>query len=205
LRKNLKNELVAKNTLIESYKSQIPSDWPSKYKDFQSLIKKEKIERSKYRRLMDGSYNEIFKLYTILNLKDIFFKFDNKFKKLSAKLEVNDPKKLINEIKLFTKELNKIPDNRDIISTLNKVNRSLKKKKIDYVKVNRDFKKAYNLYMKKNNSLKMIDNKLVSELENYIKIVSTSIGVRQQGKLPKELAIYLADCRASHKNLTLFF
>ena len=37
------NELNDKKALIEGYKSQIPSDWPSKYKDFQSLIKKEKI------------------------------------------------------------------------------------------------------------------------------------------------------------------
>ena len=118
-----------------------PSDWPNKYKDFQSLIKKEKIERSKYRRLMDGSYNEIFKLYTIINLKDTFSMFDSRFKNISAKLEVNDPKQLIDEIKLFTKELNKIPDNRSIISSLNKVNRNLKKKKIDYVKVKKDFKK----------------------------------------------------------------
>jgi len=122
--KILQNELNAKKILIKSYKSQIPSDWTSKYKDFQSLIKKEKIERSKYRRLMDGSYDEIFKLYTIINLKDTFSNFDNKFKKLATELETNDPKELINEIKLFSQELNKIPYNRGIISSLNKVNRN---------------------------------------------------------------------------------
>ena len=52
-KKLLQNDLIAKKTIIDNYKSQIPSDWPNKYKDFQSLIKKEKIERSKYRRLMD--------------------------------------------------------------------------------------------------------------------------------------------------------
>ena len=78
-------------------------------------------------------------------------------------------------------------------------------KKIDYVKVRMDFEKAYSLYIKKNNQLKFVDNKIVNKLENYLNIVSTSIGVRQQNKLPRELALYLADCRASHKNLTLFF
>ena len=204
-KKLLQNDLIAKKTIIDNYKSQIPSDWPNKYKDFESLIKKEKNERSKYRRLMDGSYNEIFKLYTIINLNDTFAMFDSRFKNISAKLEVNDPKQLIDEIKLFTKELNKIPDNRNIISSLNKVNRNLKKKKIDYVQFKKDFEKAYNLYIQKNNKLKLVDNKIVSELENYLNIVSTSIGVRQQSKLPRELALYLADCRASHKNLTLFF
>ena len=198
-KKLLQNDLIAKKTIIDNYKSQIPSDWPNKYKDFQSLIKKEKIERSKYRRLMDGSYNEIFKLYTIINLKDTFSMFDSRFKNISAKLEVNNPKQLIDEIKLFTKELNKIPDNRSIISSLNKVNRNLKKKKTDYLKVKKDFEKAYNLYIQKNNKLKLVDDKIVSELENYLNIVSTSIGVRQQSKLPRELALYLADCRPSHK------
>ena len=154
---------------------------------------------------MDRSYNEIFKLYTIINLRDTFSTFDSRFKVVSAKLEVNEPKELIEEIKSFTKELNKIPDNTSIISSLNKVNRNLKKKKIDYVKVKKDFEKAYNLYTQKNYKLKLVDDKIVSELENYLKNVSTSIGVRQQSKLPRELALYLADCRASHKNLTLFF
>ena len=88
---------------------------------------------------------------------------------------------------------------------MNKVNKNLKKKKIDYIKVKKYFEKAYILYMQKNDQLKMVDDKIVSELKNYLKIVSTSIGVRQQSKLPRELALYLADCRASHKNLTLFF
>ena len=138
-------------------------------------------------------------------MKDQFSKFDIKFNDISTKLEVSDPKKLMDEIKLFIKELNKIPDNRDIVSSLNKVNRNLKKKKIDYVKIRKNFEKAYSLYTKKNNQLKMVDNKIADKLENYLNTTSTSIGVRQQNKLPRELALYLADCRASHKNLTLFF
>ena len=154
---------------------------------------------------MDGSYNEIFKIYLIINLKDTFSKFDIKFKDILAKLEVSDPKKLMDQIKLFIKDLNKIPDNRDIVSSLNKVNRNLKKKKVDYVKIRKNFEKAFSLYTKKNNQLKIIDNKIIHKLKNYLDTVSTSIGVRQQNKLPRELALYLADCRASHKNLTLFF
>ena len=87
-KKLLQNDLIAKKTIIDNYKSQIPSDWPNKYKDFQSLIKKEKIERSKYRRLMDGSYNEIFKIYTIINMKEKFSKFDIKFNNATASFTI---------------------------------------------------------------------------------------------------------------------
>ncbi len=141
-KKILQKKLIAKNTLIEKYRSQIPKDWPSRYKEFQSLIKKEKIERSKYRRLMDGSYNEIFKLYSVISLKDMFFKFETKFNIISTKLETSDPSELIKEIKLLTRELSKIPDNRNIISSLNKSVRNLKKKKVDYVKIKKDFETA---------------------------------------------------------------
>src|SRR5210317_107677 len=158
--KILQKKLIAKNTLIEKYRSQIPKDWPSRYKEFQSLIKKEKIERSKYRRLMDGSYNEIFKLYSVISLKDMFFKFETKFNIISTKLETSDPSELIKEIKLLTRELSKIPDNRNIISSLNKSVRNLKKKKVDYVKIKKDFETAYMLYVQKSNDLKVIDNRV---------------------------------------------
>ena len=53
------------------------------------------------------------------------------------------------KIKLFTKELNKVPGNQNIISSLNKVNKNLTKKKINYIKVKKDYEKAYTLYMQK--------------------------------------------------------
>ncbi len=65
-------------------------------------------------------------------------------------------------------------------------------------------KQLYMLYVQKSNDLKVIDKRVVSELDNYLKTVSTSIGVRQQSKLPRELALYLANCRASQKTLLCF-
>ena len=103
---------------------------------------------------------------------------------------------IVNEIKNFTPEI------------IENCQRSLKNslKDLDFLRLDKkNFEKAYNLYIQKNNQLKMVDNKIVYKLENYLNTVSTSIGVRQQNKLPRELALYLADCRASHKNLTLFF
>ena len=202
---NLKELLLNKKMMIDRYKSNISNEWPSKFKDFQLLIKKEKLERMKYRRLMDGSYDDIFKIYTILDLQNEYFAFENRFKELSNKLEISKPKQLISEIKLLVKKLNKIPDNRKIISSLNKVNRNLKKKKIDYFKVNKNFDIAYELYSKKASAIKDIDKNITVELKDYLNVISSSIGVRQQSKIPRDLALYLASCRSTHKDLTLYF
>ena len=202
---NLNELLLNKKILIDTYKSKISKEWPNTYKNFQSLIKKEKIERMKYRRLMDQSYENIFQIYTILDLKDDFLKFEKQFNVLSNKLKESNPKQLMSEIKIFTKKLNKIPDNRKIISSLNKINRNLKKKKIDYQKVNKNFEEAYDLYRNKVNEIIGADKKIILGLKEYLNVVSTSIGVRQQSKIPRELALYLASCRSTHKDLTLYF
>ena len=109
------------------------------------------------------------------------------------------------EIKLFSKEISKIPDNRKIISNLNKVSRILKKKNVNYIKVRKYFNQSFKLYKQKLNDIKNVKNNIAHKLKGYLDIVGTSIGVRQQSKIPRELALYLAKCRASHKNLSLYF
>ena len=191
--------------LLENYKSKIPTDWKKTYKEFQLFIKKEKIERSKYRRLMDQSYSDILKLSQIINLKQMFLNFDNQFKGISSEIGTADPKVLISDIKSLNKELMKIPDNNNLISKLNKVSRSLKKKKIDYNRVIKDLNDVYGKYKQKRKEIKPIDKNIALELSNYLNAVSSSIGVRQQNKIPRELALYLASCRSTHKDLSLYF
>ena len=204
--KDILNQLIRdKNVLIQKNKNKISDNWPEVYKNFQSIIRSEKLERAKYRRLMDNSYEEINKVYTILNLRDEFAKFENKFEEFSNSIEKIDPLELLKEIKLFSKEISKIPDNRKIISNLNKVSRILKKKNVNYIKVREYFNQSFKLYRQKLNDIKNVKNNIAPKLKGYLDIVGTSIGVRQQSKIPRELALYLAKCRASHKNLSLYF
>ena len=154
---------------------------------------------------MDQSYSDILKLSQIINLKQMFLNFDNQFKGISSEIGTVDPKVLIADIKSLSKELMKIPDNRNLISKLNKVSRSLKKKKIDYNRVIKDFNDVYSKYKQKRKEIKPIDKNIALELSNYLNAVSSSIGVRQQNKIPRELALYLASCRSTHKDLSLYF
>ena len=186
-------------------KNKIPEDWPVKYQEMQSLLKKEKIERLKFRRSMDNSYEEIDRIYNILNTLNSFNALDFYFEKLNKKIEMTDPLKLSKEIKIFAKKISKLPDNRKIGSHLSKMSRNLRKKKVDFIKVRKDFDKAYEIYKKKLISLNGIDKSVILKLENYLNAISLTIGVRQQEKLPRDLALYLASCRANHKDLSLYF
>ena len=204
--KDLLNKSINnKKDLIQNLQKKISQDWPKIYKEFQSIIRSEKLERAKYRRLMDSSYEEIHKVYTILDLKDEFVKYENKFQKLSNDIEEVDRQDMLKKIKLFSKRIAKIPDNRKIISKLNKVSRNLKKKNVNYKKVRKNFDESFGLYRKKLNDIKKVDISIMPKLKDYLDVIATSIGVRQQTKIPRELALYLAKCRSSHQDLSLYF
>ena len=68
---NVQKEFLIKSIndnkiLIQNLENKIPKDWPKVYKEFSIHNKVRKInERIKYRRLMDNSYEEIHKIYTM--------------------------------------------------------------------------------------------------------------------------------------------
>ena len=64
---------------------------------------------------------------------------------------------------------------------------------------------AFELYRKKLDEINNIQNIIEPYLLDYLENVSNSIGVRQQSKIPRNLALYLAECRADHKDLSLYF
>ena len=94
----LKNENKLLNEKINNEKLNFPNNWINEYKTFQNLIKSENINRNKYRRSVDSSYEEIEIIHNILNKKDTLYKFEKDFIKFDNVLETNDPKILSKEI-----------------------------------------------------------------------------------------------------------
>ena len=48
----------------------------------------------------------------------------------------------------------------------------------------------------------MIDNKIITDLSVFIDNIKFTIGLRQQQKIPKEIALFLAGCRSDHRDLS---
>ena len=201
----LKNENKLLNEKINNEKLNFPNNWVNEYKTFQNLIKSENINRNKYRRSVDSSYEEIEIIHNILNKKDTLYKFEKDFIKFDNVLETNDPKILSKEIKELSKKISRLPENSKITSKLSKVSRNLKKKKVNYKRVRKDFDKSFSIYLSKINSLKTIDGNVENYLGNFLNDTKNTLGLRLQQSLPKDVALYLASCKSSHRNLSLYF
>ena len=154
---------------------------------------------------MDNSYEEMSILLNILLSKNEFYKFRDEFKKFSKILETSEPKSLSIEIKIFSKKLSRLPDNSIITSKLSKVSRNLKKKKVNYEKVIKDFNISFTEYEKKYNDLKKVDNEVFDAISAFLDNTKFTIGLRQQQKIPRDIALFLAGCKSDHRDLSLFF
>ena len=201
----LKSEIEKLKIDIQNEKRGFPKNWSDTYKNFQKLIKEENSNRNKYRRAMDNSYDEMSTLLNILLSKNEFYKFRDEFKKFSKILETSEPKSLSIEIKVFSKKLSRLPDNSKITSKLSRVSRNLKKKKVNYKKVVKDFNISFEEYEKKYSDLKKIDNKVIDALTVFLNSTKFTIGLRQQQKIPRNIALFLAGCKSDHRDLSLYF
>ena len=201
----LKSEVEKLKNDIQIEKQGFPKNWSETYKNFQKLIKEENLNRIKYRRAMDNSYDEMSTLLNILLSRDEFYAFRDDFKKFSKLLETNEPKTLSKEIKAFSKKISLLPGNSKITSKLSKVSRNLKKKNFNYEKVLKDFNKSFADYEKKYSDLKKIDDNAVNDLSVFLDSTKFTIGLRQQQKIPKDIALFLAGCRSDHRDLSLYF
>ena len=65
--------------------------------------------------------------------------------------------------------------------------------------------KDFSLFYKKFKSLNKIDPSILLNLNKFINSIKYNVGVRQQPKLNRDLALYAATCNADHKDLSIHF
>ena len=183
----------------------IPKDWNSVNKSFKVIVKSEQKKRNDFRRLADKSYEKLATLSLLLSSINDFKMFNNTFIDLKSKLAQEEKLKLSEQVKTFSKTINELPDNRKIASNLNKVRRELKKKNVKMEKVYKFFDKSYSEYLKKLKSLNKIDRSVLINLNKFINLIKYNVGIRQQDKLNRDLALYIATCNSDHKDLSIHF
>ena len=69
---------------------------------------------------MDNSYEEMSTLLNILLSRTEFYTFKDEFKKFSKILEINEPKTMSKETKMFSKNISRLHDKSRITSKLSK-------------------------------------------------------------------------------------
>jgi len=200
----LDSEILDYQDEIEKIKMTIPSNWESENSEFNNILNEYNKTKLKYNKTVDNSFNELMEFIEIFKNLEHLVLIEDSFDKIFNKIEKED-KNISDQLKEFEKKLNKFNQVSNIKKPIKNARKLLKKN-----------------YDKKSEALELImESKLIYEkeifwrlkakdilLEDFIllsKLGKETFGLRKQDSLNKEQAVYLARCKSSHEDISLYF
>ena len=200
----LDSEILDYQNEIEKIKMTIPSNWESENSEFNNILNEYNKTKLKYNKTVDNSFNELMEFIEIFKNLERLVLIEDSFDKIFNKIEKED-KNISDQLKEFEKKFNKFNQVSNIKKPIKNARKLLKKN-----------------YDKKSEALELImESKLIYEkeifwrlkakdilLEDFIllsKLGEETFGLRKQDSLNKEQAVYLARCKSSHEDISLYF
>ena len=200
----LDSEILDYQNEIEKIKMTIPSNWESENSEFNNILNEYNKTKLKYNKTVDNSFNELMEFIEIFKNLEGLFLIEDSFDKIFNKIEKED-ENISDQLKEFERKFNKFNQVSNIKKPIKNARKLLKKN-----------------YDKKSEALELImESKLIYEkeifwrlkakdilLEDFIllsKLGEETFGLRKQDSLNKEQALYLARCKSSHEDISLYF
>ena len=210
-----KDNVAEKNKIelkIEDYKleikevtKQIPKNWLSKNKEFETILKAKNTQTKRYRKNVDQAYDNLDQIA-------MFIKDYEKLNELSP--EINNIKENINNENyaksisiidnLFDK-LGEISGTEEFSNRLDDLLSLLDSEEKDINKILEANSEVIILFDIEKKWRKDAKENLMSELEKYNLIIKDNIGLRLQSRLTKDQAKFVARCNSIHRDISLNF
>jgi len=183
----------------------IPPNWEDENNQYKTLALKNKKATTLYRRNVDSIYENIQLTKQIIIDRDKLNNLNNQIQNLKEKIFNLSKNDAISVIKSVEKILNEIAGAELIKEKLSKARRALKKDDININKINTLIHEANEIYLLEKEWREKAEKELLPQLIKFDDSINNTIGLRQQKKLTKEQALYVASCRATHKDISLNF
>jgi hypothetical protein len=206
-------EIIARKekiSALETEKAQltanIPDDWDQVYQEFSEFTKAETNARRKYRRAVDSAYSPIFDLIVLIESNDSFKALESDLVDLRNKLANGSvPEDMIDLLKGLAKQFGSIKGASDIKSQITKSRRILGKKSPKVEEAISHLDKAIEIFNAQHLWREQASSQLLPHIRTYEQAIRGTIGLRQQKRLAKTEALYVAACTSGHRDISLHF
>ncbi len=189
---------------LEELQEEIPENWKSGRDKYLDLAKKEKISRSKYRRLVDDSYQVVSDTREMIAGAELLIKLKPEVEALHRVIREDEIESAMAQIKLVESLLSEVKNAHPIKSKLSKARRALKKTQ-DRDKAAGQLVLALDLLTSETVWRLQAKTDYLAGLTELDKHISNTVGLRMQERLSIEQAENIAGCLAYHKDLSLAF
>ncbi|WP_288900864.1 TRAP transporter large permease subunit [uncultured Sneathiella sp.] len=185
--------------------AEIPSDWKETYGAFKKLLKEEALLRSKFGRAAGDAYKPVAETVALLESNDAYMDLKAGIMQIKNDLAGADADKLVAEIEELSSRVSDVEGASDIGSGLSKVRRSLKSNTPDFEKATEEMDKVVADYEEQIDWRNQAGTNLLPTLVKYEQAIRSTMGLREQRKLDKEQALFVASCQSGHRNVSHYF
>lgn len=204
----VKSELEELKAERESLMAAIPAEWQDAQKVFKAVILEEKKASGTYRRTVDSAYEPIVVFARILRGGERLEALREDVAGLEDVIRTAEGEALEDAFKDVESRVGDVESASDIRSALSKARREMRSG-------GSNVPNPDEAMVKLQQALQILDQevawrndasaRLLGDVEAYIAAISNTIGLRQQDRLPRHVALYVASCNSGHRDISLYF
>ena len=185
----------------------VPETWDKQHKDFLKLLADEKKAFGQFNRTVDNAYTPVVEMIAAIGGGASLQAIRADVAGLADAI-AGDAEQAQETIKAMESRVGEIADAGAIRSALSKARRALRtrgSKAPDPDKAMEELEKALALIDSEAAWRAAASGSVLPGLIEYEAAIRDTIGLRQLDRLPREVALYVASCRADHKDISLHF
>ncbi len=202
---SLEEELAEYEAEKSRLEGEIPADWPDIYREFSDLVKVETNARRTYQRAADGAVEPVAGVLAILAANEAFAGLEKELNGLRRIIQTVEPAEAEQVVNDFAKKVGAVEGAGDVRSALSKARRALRGRSPDQAKAMESYEAAMEEFRTQLAWRTAAEAALVSELNAYLAAIADTLGSRQQAKLTRDQALFIAGCNAVHRDISLNF
>jgi len=190
-----KDELIAK----------IPSAWEAENEKHLALQDAENKARLAYRKAADDGYKNVLELSATLEATSKLRELELSLPEMRKRIENEEPADLLDPLKALSDQFGDIEGASKIKSAVSKARTNLKRKTPKVEDAIESIDKAIELYAEEMAWRNEAEQAVGPQLKTYEEQMRGTIGIRQQERLNREQALFVAACNSHHRDISLSF
>ena len=205
-RTEIEAEIAALEVEKETLAARIPEEWEETHRVYADLNKAEAKARAQYRRSVDSAYEPVQEIAEVLAGTGAFAELGGALGELKDQLNTLETVEFVDTVKDLERQFSDIEGPNDVKSALSKARRAMKPGSEDKSKARQSIENALSAYRAELEWRTAAESDgIIEKVVAYQDAIKGTIGLRQQERMPRDLALYIASCNAGHRDLSLQF
>ena len=189
----------------DAFLAQVPAEWDAMSKEFSAIQKAENDARRAFRQYADDAYHQLSNLLAMIGDVEKLKAIENDLKALEPMMRSESWAVVLERIAAVRSTLRAVASAAEIHKVVSNVRRVLRAKSPKPDAARQWLTKAVALIEAEVNWRERAAGELLPKLKAYDAAIADTIGLRGQPRLPDHVAVEIADCTATPRDIYLNF